>query len=116
MRRFKTFASINEASLMKPDYVIGHKVVWKGTDFAELGKLGYTKGDVFEIVSGGKVEVSVGKETGEIEKFIKGPDGKVIRLKADKAISHLPSLIIKKEEVFLLVQSGKTLLYLLIIN
>jgi hypothetical protein len=81
MRRFKTFASINEASLMKPDYVIGHKVVWKGTDFAELGKLGYTKGDVFEIVSGGKVEVSVGKETGEIEKFIKGPDGKVIRLK-----------------------------------
>ena len=81
MRRFKTFKSLAEASLMKPDYVIGHKVVWKGTDFAELGRLGYNKGDVFEIVSGGKVEVSVGKETGEFEKFIKGPDGKVIRIK-----------------------------------
>jgi len=80
MRKFKSF--ISEASIMKPDYVVGHKVSWKGSDFAELGKLGYNKGDVFEIVGPGqKVAAVVGKEGSEYEKFLKGPDGKVIHIR-----------------------------------
>ena len=80
MQKFKSF--ITEASIMKPDYVIGHKVIWKGSDFSELNKLGYKKGDVFEIVGAGqKVELVVGKEGSDHEKFLKGPDGKVIHVR-----------------------------------
>jgi hypothetical protein len=49
MKRFKSFANLSEATIMKPDYVIGAKVVWKGEGFAELTKMGYKKGDVFEV-------------------------------------------------------------------
>ena len=82
MRRFKTFATINEASVMKSDYVAGHKVVFNGKGFKELLQLGYKKGDIFELVGPGqKVALSVGKEDAPNEKFLLGPDGKIIRMK-----------------------------------
>ena len=49
MRRYRSF--IAEASFMKNDYVIGHKVMFTGKNFKELSDLGYNKGDVFEIVA-----------------------------------------------------------------
>ena len=46
MQRFKTFKSqsLSEATIMKPDYIPGAKVVWKGTGTAEFDKAGYKKG------------------------------------------------------------------------
>ena len=81
MRRFKTFATINEASVMKSDYVAGHKVVFNGKGFKELLQLGYKKGDIFELVGPGqKVALSVGKADAPNEKFLLGPDGKIIQM------------------------------------
>jgi len=80
MRRFKTFVA--EASILKPDYVVGHKVVFKGKDFPTLVKMGYKEGDIFEIVGPvSKVDAFDGKEDGEFEKFLKAPDGKIIHVK-----------------------------------
>ena len=41
MRRYNTF--ITEASFLKPDYVIGHKVMYNGKGFKDLDVLGYKK-------------------------------------------------------------------------
>ena len=80
MRKFKSF--ISEASIMKPDYVNGHKVTYKGSGFSELDKLGYKKGDVFEIVGETpRVDLAVGKEGSDFTKYLKGPDGKIILLR-----------------------------------
>ena len=80
MHKFKTF--ISEASVMKPDYVVGHKVIFNGKGFKELLQLGYKKGDIFELVGPGqKVALTVGKDDAPFEKFLLGPDGKIIHMK-----------------------------------
>ena len=82
MKRFKSFANLSEATIMKPDYVIGAKVVWKGEGFAELTKMGYKKGDVFEVTgSSSKPDLVVGKDSASHEKFLKAPDGKILHLR-----------------------------------
>tara|TARA_B110000503_G_scaffold7643_1_gene10391 strand:- start:227 stop:1684 length:1458 start_codon:yes stop_codon:yes gene_type:complete len=82
MQRFKTFKSLSEATIMKPDYIPGAKVIWKGTSTPEFDKAGYKKGDVFEVVSGAaKIAAELGSKTGEYEKFLKAPDGKVYHLR-----------------------------------
>lgn len=82
MKRYSSF--ISEASFLKPDYVIGHKIMFNGNAFAELEKLGYKKGDVFEIVGKTTAIKMFGSETGDEEKYLKGPDGKVIHVKGAK--------------------------------
>jgi hypothetical protein len=85
MKRFKTFKSLSEATIMKPDYIPGVKIVWKGTSTPEFDKAGYKKGDVFEVVSGAaKIAGELGSKTGEYEKFLKAPDGKVYHLRGSK--------------------------------
>lgn len=80
MRKFKTF--IAEASVMKPDYVVGHKVIFNGKGFKELLQLGYKKGDIFELVGPGqKVALTVGKDDAPFEKFLLAPDGKIVHMK-----------------------------------
>lgn len=82
MKRFKQV--ISEASVLKPDYVIGHKFVWKGIGVKEFENAKYKKGDVFEIVPApSKLEKVplIGNEDGAFEKFLKGPDNKVWRMK-----------------------------------
>jgi len=86
MKGFKTYIrSLSEATIMKPDYIPGVKVIWKGTSTPEFDKAGYKKGDVFEVVSGAaKVAAELGSKTGEYEKFLKAPDGKVYHLRGGK--------------------------------
>ena len=81
MKKFNQFLeiSITEGSVMKSDYVAGHKFVWNGKGVAEFSA--YKSGDVFEIVPSTPNATLVGKETAEYEKFLKAPDGKVFRLK-----------------------------------
>jgi len=80
MRRYRSF--IAEASFMKNDYVIGHRVMFKGQNFKELSDLGYNKGDVFEIVATTAKPVKVfGPADGTEEKFLKGPDGKIYQFR-----------------------------------
>ena len=81
MKKFDQYfeTSITEGSVMKPDYVVGHKFSWNGKGVAEFSD--YKKGDVFEIVPPTSNATLIGKEDGELEKFLKAPDGKVFRLK-----------------------------------
>ena len=64
---------------MKPDYVVGHKFVWKGSGIKEFEA--YKEGDIFEIVPPKKRATLVGNEDGAEEKYVKAPDGKVFRFK-----------------------------------
>lgn len=79
MKRFSSF--IAEASFLKPDYVIGHKIMFNGKGFSELEGLGYKKGDVFEIVGATTAIKTFGSADGAEEKYLKGPDGKVLHMK-----------------------------------
>ena len=75
---------MNEASVMKPDYVKGMKFMYVGKGFSELDKLGYKRGDVFEIIpnledrEAYKVFVST-DETAPI-KTLSAPKGETIGL------------------------------------
>ena len=95
MRRYNTF--ITEASFLKPDYVIGHKVMYNGKGFKDLDVLGYKKGDTFEIVGQTKnVAKMFGSEDGAAEKFLKAPDGKIYQFKGatsfkSSSFTHLKS-------------------------
>jgi hypothetical protein len=98
MQRFKThmLSGLVEASIMKGDYVVGHKFVWKGTTIKEWLTAGYKAGDVFELVAQTDDAVLIGTEDGKLEKWMKGPDGKVWHVKGSdgfKATSftHLKS-------------------------
>ena len=75
----KSFRStLSEASFLKPDYVAGHKIVFSGDKSTDLVKMGYKKGDVFEIVPiAGEPDVVIGAP-GQGEKYLKAPDGKII--------------------------------------
>ena len=77
MKRFNSF--IAEASFLKPDYVIGHKVAYNGNGFKELDALGYKPGDHFEIIAATKADYTYGD--GPAEKYLKAPNGKVIHIK-----------------------------------
>jgi len=80
MKRYNSF--ITEASFLKPDYVIGHKVMYNGKAFKDLDTLGYKQGDVFEIIGKvTKVDGMFGSEDGTAEKFLKAPDGKIYHFK-----------------------------------
>ena len=95
MRRYNTF--ITEASFLKPDYVIGHKVMYNGKGFKDLDVLGYKKGDTFEIVGQTKnVAKMFGSEDGAAEKFLKAPDGKIYQFRGatsfkSSSFTHLKS-------------------------
>jgi len=77
MKSFNSF--ITEASFLKPDYVIGHKVAYNGKGFKELSALGYKPGDHFEIIAATKADYTYGD--GPAEKYLKAPNGKVIHMK-----------------------------------
>ena len=77
MKSFNSF--IAEASFLKPDYVIGHKVAYNGKGFKELSALGYKPGDHFEIIAATKADYTYGD--GPAEKYLKAPNGKVIHMK-----------------------------------
>ena len=47
-KRFKTY--FTEASILKPDYVIGHKFSWNGKGIKEFEDAGYKRNDQFVIV------------------------------------------------------------------
>jgi len=77
MKSFNSY--ITEASFLKPDYVIGHKVAFNGKGFRELDALGYKPGDHFEIIAATKADYTYGD--GPAEKYLKAPNGKVIHIK-----------------------------------
>ena len=77
MKSFNSFLA--EASFLKPDYVIGHKVAYNGKGFKELSALGYNPGDHFEIIAATKADYTYGD--GPAEKYLKAPNGKVIHIK-----------------------------------
>jgi hypothetical protein len=67
MKSFNSY--IKEASFLKPDYVIGHKVAFNGKGFRELDALGYKPGDHFEIIAPTKADYTYGD--GPAEKYLK---------------------------------------------
>ena len=67
MKSFNSFLA--EASFLKPDYVIGHKVAYNGKGFKELSALGYNPGDHFEIIAATKADYTYGD--GPAEKYLK---------------------------------------------
>ena len=95
MKRFRSY--ISEGSILKPDYVVGHKFIFKGNGFKELKALGYGKGDVFEVVADNPKSVEVGPQEGSYVKTLKAPDGKILKItgNTDSAKSgnftHLPA-------------------------
>ena len=70
---------LDEASVMKPDYVAGHEFIFNGKGIKELSA--YKSGDVFTIVPPTKNATLVGKEDGTEKKFLKAPDGKVFEFR-----------------------------------
>ena len=76
----KSFYShvLNEASVMKPDYVAGHKFEYTGIGGKGLSG-SYKDGDLFTIVPPAKNAIEIGNK-GSIEKYLKAPDGKVYKL------------------------------------
>ena len=75
----KSFYShmLDEASVMKPDYVAGHEFIYKGKGVKELQ--GYNNGDVFTIVAPDNKAIEVSSRGGDIVKYLKAPDGKVFK-------------------------------------
>lgn len=76
---------ISEASIVKPDYVVGHKFSWNGASIKEFEQAGYKRNDVFTIVDTTAGATLIGSPNGEYEKYLKGPDGKVFLFKGNKA-------------------------------
>ena len=75
--------SLFEASIMKPDYVVGQKFVFNG-NWKELAGYGYTKNDVFEIVKPvSNPHAELASKTASdtaLTKHLEGPDGKVFSI------------------------------------
>lgn len=80
---FKKF--ISEASIVKPDYVVGHKFSWNGTSIKEFEKAGYKRNDIFTIVDKTDTAILIGSPNGDYEKYLQGPDGKVFLFRGNKA-------------------------------
>ena len=58
-----------EASILKPDYVIGHKFLYKG-GIKEMDKEGFKHGDIFTAVKPTKKAIFIGSEDGSNEKWL----------------------------------------------
>ena len=58
-----------EASILKPDYVIGHKFLYKG-GIKEMDSDGFKHGDIFVAVKPTKKAIFIGDENGENEKYL----------------------------------------------
>ena len=58
-----------EASILKPDYVIGHKFLYKG-GIKEMDKEGFKHGDIFVAVKPTKKAIFIGDEEGANEKYL----------------------------------------------
>tara|TARA_Y100000593_G_scaffold12786_2_gene23728 strand:+ start:17646 stop:19124 length:1479 start_codon:yes stop_codon:yes gene_type:complete len=58
-----------EASILKPDYVIGHKFLYKG-GIKEMDNEGFKHGDIFTAVKPIKNAIFIGDEEGENEKWL----------------------------------------------
>ena len=61
--------SLSEASILKPDYVIGHKFLYKG-GIKEFDNEGFKHGDVFTAVKPTKNAIFIGDEEGANEKWL----------------------------------------------
>ena len=79
---------IVEASVMKPDYVRGMKFMYVGKGFAELDKMGYKRGDVFEIISNleirGAYDAFVSTDDTAPIKTLSAPKGETIGIQGSK--------------------------------
>jgi hypothetical protein len=98
MKSFKNYRSIlSEGSILKPDYVVGHKFVYNGKGFKDLKTLGYVKGDVFELVAENPNAVDVGDQSGSYIKYLKAPNGKILKITGNSEsaksghFTHLPA-------------------------
>ena len=58
-----------EASILKPDYVIGHKFLYKG-GIKEMDSEGFKHGDIFVAVKPTKKAIFIGTEDGANEKYL----------------------------------------------
>ncbi len=77
------FESLNEASILKPDYVIGHSFIWQGTNkiISSIFEP-YEKVTIVKPV--GNPDAFYGDEDGEYEKFFKGQkSGKFLHIKSN---------------------------------
>lgn len=94
MKSFRNF--FTEGSILKPDYVVGHKFIYNGKGFKELKDLGYKAGDVFEIVADNPNALEVGDQTGSFIKHLKGVDGRILKITGTSGsaksgnFTHLP--------------------------
>ena len=78
-RNFRTYLS--EASILKPDYVEGHKFAWNGKGIKEFEQAGYKRNDTFTVVTGSDGATLIGNADADNEKYLQGPDGKVWHFK-----------------------------------
>jgi hypothetical protein len=78
-RNFRNY--LNEASILKPDYVEGHKFAWNGKGVKEFETAGYKRNNIFTVVTGSEGAVLIGSQDAENEKYLQGPDGKVWHFK-----------------------------------
>ena len=69
---------LDEASVMKPDYVPGQELEFTGGSIRGM-ETSYRDGDVFTVVPPTKNAIELGGK-GDIEKYLKAPDGKVYKL------------------------------------
>jgi hypothetical protein len=74
-----TAPKLMEASILKPDYVIGHKFLYKG-EIKEMDSEGFKFGDIFTIVRPNNNSIFIGKEEGEFEKWLEC-NGKTFHIK-----------------------------------
>lgn len=71
--------NLAEASILKPDYVIGHKFMYKG-GIKEMDKEGFKHGDIFTAVVPTKKFIFIGDEEGTNEKYLES-NGKTFHIK-----------------------------------
>lgn len=91
---FKKF--ISEASIVKPEYVEGHKFAWNGTSIKEFDRAGYKKNDIFTIVGKSNDAIVIGN-SGDYEKYLQAPDGKVYLFRGNKSFKSTSFTHVKGE-------------------
>ena len=87
---------ISEASIVKPEYVEGHKFAWNGTSIKEFDIARYKKNDIFTIVGKSNDAITIGN-TGEYEKYLQAPDGKVYLFRGNKSFKSTSFTHVKGE-------------------
>lgn len=81
IKSFKNY--ISEASILKPDYVIGHKFAWNGKGIKQFDQAGYKRNDIFTVVDKSDDAILVGNKDGKNEKYLQGSDGKIWHFKGN---------------------------------